>query len=91
VCNKLINFVILLEVVAELATNECCVICFDEIKKTDWENNTIIKTKCHHYFHGRCGFKWYIKKGTCPTCRKPMIDSYIPYELRYRYENGLID
>ena len=49
-------------------TQECCVICCDDIKY----KSTISETSCGHVYHSKCLRKWITKEcriPTCPTCR----------------------
>ena len=62
--------------------NDCCSIClgnFNYNKKHDkiffckiTEEDNIYKTRCHHYFHEKCLFRWRKYQNICPICKKPL-------------------
>ena len=59
--------------------NDCCSICLREFKynkNNDYfflckitEEDNIHKTRCHHYFHEKCLFRWRKRKNICPICK----------------------
>lgn len=52
--------------------NNKCIICFDELKSTDDNENQQKRTlllNCGHLFHFNCFKLWYKTSENCPYCR----------------------
>ena len=43
---------------------ECC-ICMEKMRKT-----RLYKSKCSHFFHTKCVWKWKEIRNNCPLCRR---------------------
>lgn len=61
---------------------ECCSICLKEFENKNNnfklfckvnELDNIHKTKCNHYYHEKCLFKWRKHRNICPICKKSLI------------------
>ncbi|KAL6610382.1 hypothetical protein ACP70R_040351 [Stipagrostis hirtigluma subsp. patula] len=50
---------------------EVCAICLGEF--ADGEKVRVLP-RCRHGFHVRCVDAWLVSRGSCPTCRRPVID-----------------
>ncbi|KAL6620422.1 hypothetical protein ACP70R_035561 [Stipagrostis hirtigluma subsp. patula] len=57
------------------AEEEVCAICLGEF--ADGEKVRVLP-RCRHGFHVRCVDAWLVSRGSCPTCRRPVIDGKTP-------------
>ncbi|KAL6841414.1 hypothetical protein ACP4OV_028932 [Aristida adscensionis] len=54
---------------------DVCAICLGEF--ADGEKVRVLP-RCRHGFHVRCVDAWLVSRGSCPTCRRPVIDGSTP-------------
>ncbi|KAG8085924.1 hypothetical protein GUJ93_ZPchr0010g9103 [Zizania palustris] len=54
------------------ATDDVCAICIGEF--ADGEKVRVLP-RCGHGFHVRCVDSWLVSHGSCPTCRRPVMDA----------------
>ncbi|KAL5203038.1 hypothetical protein ABZP36_013990 [Zizania latifolia] len=52
-------------------TEDVCAICLGEF--ADGEKVRVLP-RCGHGFHVRCVDAWLVSHGSCPTCRRPVLD-----------------
>jgi hypothetical protein len=55
--------------------DDVCAICLGEFM--DGEKVRVLP-RCGHGFHVRCVDAWLISHGSCPTCRRPVIEGAAP-------------
>jgi hypothetical protein len=51
--------------------DDVCAICLGEF--VDGEKVRVLP-RCGHGFHVRCVDAWLVSHGSCPTCRRPVIE-----------------
>ncbi|KAF7073698.1 hypothetical protein CFC21_078646, partial [Triticum aestivum] len=51
--------------------DDVCAICLSEF--VDGEKVRVLPL-CRHGFHVRCVDAWLVSHGSCPTCRRPVIE-----------------
>ncbi|KAK8457574.1 hypothetical protein SEVIR_3G209500v4 [Setaria viridis] len=60
---------------AEEEEEDVCAICLGEF--ADGEKVRVLP-RCGHGFHVPCVDAWLLSRGSCPTCRRPVIDGKKP-------------
>uniref|UniRef100_A0ACD5U281 Uncharacterized protein n=1 Tax=Avena sativa TaxID=4498 RepID=A0ACD5U281_AVESA len=55
--------------------DDVCAICLGEF--VDGEKVRVLP-RCGHGFHVRCVDAWLVSHGSCPTCRRPVIEAGVP-------------
>jgi hypothetical protein len=55
--------------------DDVCAICLGEF--VDGEKVRVLP-RCGHGFHVRCVDAWLVSHGSCPTCRRPVIEGAAP-------------
>ena len=55
--------------ISDMPANETCSICMDENR-----DETSVGLECGHFFHLKCLKDWMRIRGSCPMCRRQVIN-----------------
>lgn len=52
-----------------------CAVCLDAL----FDACSVWQLPCGHRFHSRCMYQWFLRKGSCPMCRKELFGETIQH------------